>query len=274
MKKGLLTITAFLALTTTNAQVVYTENFEAADTWTAEQAWSAMDVDGDGKNWGLYDMSEDATFGALGIAPGSNSWDTNALTPDNYFISPAIDLSAVTELSLSFDYAAIDPDWAGENFSVYAVAVDGANTLTVALGTATPLHTETISTGGVIYNQTVDISSLSGSDSVYVVFRHHDCTDMYILVIDNISITSSASVNTMALNTKAFPNPAAEELNIELKSDMASVSIVSMDGKVISTQDANGTATKVNVGGLTSGVYMYQITTAKGEVVTNTFVKK
>jgi hypothetical protein len=120
MKKILLSITAIIAAASLNAQVVYSENFEGYATWTPEQVWTPVDVDQDGKNWGFWNRGTQA---APNIAAGSRSWDAVPLTPNNYFISPAIDLSSIAGLGaeLSFNVLALDPDYFAENYSVYAV---------------------------------------------------------------------------------------------------------------------------------------------------------
>ncbi|MBI1836645.1 MAG: T9SS type A sorting domain-containing protein [Flavobacteriia bacterium] len=270
MKKGLLTIGAFLACTIAVKAQVYSENFENVAGWTASTAWSVFDADGDSLNWGVYDVTTSTTpaIAALGSAAGSASWDSIALTPDNYFISPAINLSTLTSAGLSFKYAAADPSYPAENFSVYAVA-----DLTT-LATATAVYTETIATGGVVNTKNIDLTSLVGNDSVYVVFRHHNCTDQYILLVDDVQINNTAGLAEASVEVSVFPNPTTELLNINLKEEMISVSILSADGKVVATQDVNGMTTSVNVANLVNGIYMYQITTAKGVIVTDTFVKK
>lgn len=71
-----------------------------------------------------------------------------------------------------------------------------------------------------------------------------------------------------------YPNPANEALNFNLNGKASSISILSLEGKLISSTDVNGNFASINVAGLTSGVYMYQVKTSNGAVVTNKFVKK
>jgi len=58
-------------------------------------------------------------------------------------------------------------------------------------------------------------------------------------------------------------------LNIVSTEQVASVAIISMDGKVAMTT----TATSVEVGTLTPGMYIYEVTTTSGNVSRNTFMK-
>ena len=57
-------------------------------------------------------------------------------------------------------------------------------------------YTETISGDacGSWANRSLDISAATG-DLVYIGLRHHGVTDMYILNIDNVSVTSSTMSN-------------------------------------------------------------------------------
>lgn len=71
-----------------------------------------------------------------------------------------------------------------------------------------------------------------------------------------------------------YPNPAIDVLNFNLNGDATSIAILTLDGKVISSQEVSDTFAKVNVSSLTSGIYMYQVTTTSGVVTTNKFVKK
>ncbi len=277
MKKGLLSMGAILALTVStslNAQI-YSEDFENAAAWDATTGWGTFQNDADTNQWGLFDLSTqtDPILAGMGTCAGSASWEGVALTPDNYIYSPPINLTAYTETALSFKYIAADPAYPGENFSVYVVK-NQADLLT-----ATPVYTETIAVGGVLNTKTVDISALSGTadaDSVRIVFRHHNCTDMYYLFIDDIQVADLAGLNKVeAIAVSAFPNPVVDVLNINLKENISSVTIMSTEGKVISSNLVNNLNTaSVNVAELVSGVYMYQVKTSNGVVVTNKFVKK
>jgi hypothetical protein len=273
MKKILLSITAVVAAISVNAQTtVYSEDFSGVANWTPEQAWQVADVVGDGKTWGFYNFAGATTlpaeFQALGIVAGSNSWDTVALTPDNFFISPAVDLTGFTSASLSFTIGALDPDWPAENYSVYVV------TDVAQVATATPVLTETIATGGVLAVKTADISAVAGSATATIVVRHHACTDQYILVFDNVVVTAgtgAGNVNSLTFEASVFPNPASDVLNINTNGvEVASIAIYSLDGKVVAT----GNGTSVNVASLTEGMYIYEVVATNGAVSKNTFVKK
>lgn len=81
-------------------------------------------------------------------------------------------------------------------------------------------------------------------------------------------------VDENAITTSVYPNPANDVLNINLSANATSVSIIGMDGKVISTEAINANTAAVNVSNLVAGVYFYEIVAENGTVVRNTFVKK
>lgn len=84
----LMTLFTCLAM---NAQVeVYYEDFEDQDI----SDWTLYDADGDGNNWG--DMFQVTETGGTPVSPVSlisRSWMGGALTPDNWAVTPAIDLT-------------------------------------------------------------------------------------------------------------------------------------------------------------------------------------
>lgn len=76
-----------------------------------------------------------------------------------------------------------------------------------------------------------------------------------------------------AASAVVYPNPVNDVLNVKFNSEISSVSVIGMDGKVISTTSANGVYTTVNVSDLKAGVYFYEVTGSNGSVVRNSFVK-
>ncbi|NRA12338.1 MAG: T9SS type A sorting domain-containing protein [Crocinitomicaceae bacterium] len=86
-------------------------------------------------------------------------------------------------------------------------------------------------------------------------------------------ISYYAGLNEATVTAKVYPNPATDVLNITASNEVSTVSIIGMDGKVISTTDVNGTTTSVDIAALNAGVYFYEVVTVEG-TVRNTFVKK
>lgn len=79
-----------------------------------------------------------------------------------------------------------------------------------------------------------------------------------------------AGIDENVITTSVYPNPANDVLNIVASEEIATVSIVALDGKVV----ANASSSSVNVAELKSGMYIYEVTTTSGKVARDTFMKK
>src|SRR5690554_7606868 len=78
---------ALLFASGVSAQTYFNDDFSTAIT----DNWTLVDSDGDGNNWGLFDSQ-----GPQGQVATSASWNQAVLTPDNWMISNAIDLTSAT----------------------------------------------------------------------------------------------------------------------------------------------------------------------------------
>lgn len=79
-----------------------------------------------------------------------------------------------------------------------------------------------------------------------------------------------AGIEENTISTSVYPNPANDVLNIVASEQIENVVILSLDGKVAATS----TSSTVEVGNLTSGMYIYEVTTTSGKVSRDTFMKK
>jgi hypothetical protein len=261
------------------AQTVIYSASELADF----EAMSIVDADGDGQAWFVADFtgSQNPAFDAQGEVLGSFSWDPETqapLTPDNWVVTPPIDLTGYESVSLSWARGSVDPDWPEENYSVYVVTAADLTAAVVAFSTATPIYTETIAVGGTMVVRTEDLSDFDDTENVYIGFRHHDCSDWFLLILDDIVVTgtesSTSGLANYALNLSAYPNPASDVLNISIAEPMSTIAIVGMDGRTVLNTTVSGSETTVDVSSLLPGVYYYTIATENGNVVRNSFVKK
>jgi hypothetical protein len=279
MRKTLL----FIALATvsgySNAQVAY-----SASGLADFSNMTSVDADGDTQNWGVFDFMTanngapvGTSFDAQGELLGSFSWDpaTQApLTPDNWIITPAIDLTSLTAATLSWGRASVDPDYEAENYSVYVVTAVDQTALLTALVAATPVYTETIAVGDEWLERSVNINSFAGQNNVYVAFRHHACTDEFILVIDDILVANTAGLEENKMDVSIFPNPAADVLNVNTSLEVTSVKVFGLDGKIVLSENVDGFNVQINIAELTSGAYIVEAIGANGGVVRTNFIKK
>lgn len=140
--------------------------------------WLNIDKDGDNKKWFSY-IAEGAARTGVKCA-GSASWDDNkALRPDNWLVTPPIE---ITHDNFILDYyvGAQDPEWVAEKYGIF-----------ISNKTANPsdfveVFSEVLQ--GVNWvNRQVDLSNFLG-DIIYIAFRHYDCTDMFYIKIDDVLI--------------------------------------------------------------------------------------
>ena len=162
----------------------YTMGFESTDNLAC---WNLIDNDGDGYGWDFDTWSSAGySHGGTGVA-GSASYinGVGVLTPDNWLVSPPIQLSSGHGYTLTWYDGAVDSSYYDEHYSVY-VSTTGNN---VTNFTGTPLFQTTLTT--VNYTQrSVNLSTYAGQ-TVYIAFRHHNSTDVYWLLLDDITITES-----------------------------------------------------------------------------------
>lgn len=167
------------------------------------QGWTQIDADGDGYGWlssisgGLYYGAGHNPASVIYLVSGSFTNVGNIpLTPDNYLVSPQVNLGG----SISFLARAEDANYAAEHFGVAVSTTGNQNP-----NDFVTIQEWTISSrdGGVSSNvprggsrsattwlrYTVDLSAYAGQ-SGYVAIRHFNCTDQYVLNIDDITIMS------------------------------------------------------------------------------------
>ena len=170
-----------------NATVIWSDDFNDLDV----SDWTVYDKDGDGYLWSAVQSVDDVgnPSGSPLITSASYINNVGPLTPDNWIISPEIDLSAVTEgpVTLKYGVFASDPDWNQENYAVYVSTTNNPTNES----DFTLLFTE-FDLPGLETERTVDLSAYAGQ-KIYITFRHFDVTDMYRINIDNVSVVAGVS---------------------------------------------------------------------------------
>ena len=187
--------------------VVFSDDFEGG-----LGNWVTIDADGDGNTWahssdpGIYhnsgvNLSGTGHEGSDGYAiSGSFANQTSqALTPDNYLVTAdKVALGGV----LYFYVCAQDASYAAEHFGV---AVSTTNNTEASAFTMLDEWTLTAAPSmkkgpgkkgpqrdqGNWYQYVVDLSSYAGQEG-YVAIRHFNCSDQFILNLDDVEITAPA----------------------------------------------------------------------------------
>ena len=200
MKKTFLFLTLFLTMLTfgVRAQVpVFTEGFEGTSLPTG---WTIIDADQDGNNWEHISVQGDLSSGHTGSgAYASYSYDNStydALTPNNWLVTPAIALSGTSSLTYWFIVAQSYP---ADHYGVYVSTTSATDTSAFTL-----LYEETpTSANGTWTMRTVDLTNYSGN-TVYIAFRHFNCTDQLVLVLDDITVYSTSSESILMVTPEAI----------------------------------------------------------------------
>ena len=179
------------------------------------QGWTNIDADGDGYIWvssadpGAYHNAGVSLSGlghndseAFVISGSYSNASGMALHPDNYLVSPQVQLGGMVK----FYAQAQDVNYAAEHFGLAvsttsntdASAFTTVQEWTMTAKNAGPKNGVRAVRAGEWYEYTVDLSAYSGMG--YVAIRHFNCTDQFILNVDDITIGDPAKGGDRALN--------------------------------------------------------------------------
>lgn len=176
--------------------VLFSEDFEDATTLSE---WILADVDGDGFDWD-YDNGATLTSHSGSGKLYSASYDNDsytALTPDNWVFTPAFKL-AQSNNYVSLWVCPQDASYALEHYAVYVTNQDPmeltnleAGCTKIAEGTLTQGYTTSsveVKASGTWEQVIAKIPSSFDGDEVYIGVRHFDCTDMFVIVMDDLEV--------------------------------------------------------------------------------------
>ena len=195
---------------------------DAAITWDFEDstqwaAFSAVDVDDDGFNWQYFDntgltSNRMSTHSGEGVV-ASASYDKgtgNALTPDNWLISPEVTLGGV----LSFWAEGQDADYCDEVFAVYVCIGDPVD------DTSFQKISEDITATGEFVEYEFDLSAYQGQVGHFAI-RHYNVTDMFWLNVDDITLDPEAVALPYPVVPEIAVTPATTSAYVEWAADEA-----------------------------------------------------
>ena len=157
--------------------------------------WQNIDADNDGNSWFLYAVAGAAHSGHQCIASASWISNSGALTPNNWLITPAINLTENS--TLSWWVGAQDPDWPQDNYDV-KISTTSSDISDFTYN----LFSETISIAEWT-QKTVSLEAYN-NQTVYIAFVHNNCTDNFYMKLDDIEVTN---VNNQTLFASDFTDP-------------------------------------------------------------------
>lgn len=151
-------------------------NLEGFEGTFLPTCWTSIDADGDGQNWFLYNAANSPFEGLNSAASASWTNATGPLTPDNYLVSPQLELG--DSPVLTYQVGAQDPAWPAEQYGVYV------STTGNAAADFTQVFVETL-VDGAWHERTVDLSAYA-NQTVYISWRHFGVTDNFYMKLDAI----------------------------------------------------------------------------------------
>ena len=242
-----------------SSSLPYLNDFNDPDAWTNCQTF--YDNDADGNYW--YYVNYADIDGAGNNVAASASWTsaTGALTPDNWVIMGPIDLTDHTDALLEWKVRGIDSAWCQENYSVYVGSSNNYNDLINGLVS----YNETIANGGdacgnTFAERSLDISTATGG-LVYIGFRHHNVTDLFVLNVDDVSVTSSTMSNEdfIMQNIEYSFNQETNTLRVISEELLSNIQIYNMLGQEVLNQDLSDTSALLNLSSLSSSIYIVNV---------------
>lgn len=220
------------------------------------ECWTIIDADNDEFSWDVLNNAELAFDGDYSMI--SYSWVDLPLTPDNYLITPKVELG--TNDSLYYVVRATDSDFANENYSIL-VSTTGTNLADFT----DEIFTEVLNSSEY-QGRSVDLSAYAG-ETVYIAFRHHNVSDEFAFNIDAVKLPGTiicypASVFDPEVleNISIYPNPSSGVFNV-MNSGAAEqyiIRVIDMTGKVVSADNVmlnNGTQHQIDLNDFADGFY-------------------
>jgi len=239
--------------------IPFVESFEGS---FPPSCWTMIDADGDGYNWEQRNIAGWSAQHGTGVAVSASWVDDGsatglALTPDNYLITPALTITDATT-NLSFWVAAQDVDYPAEKFSVL-VSTTGKD---IADFTNT-IHTEVLN--DTAFKNIILPLSTFNNETIYIAFRHWDCTDEFYMKIDNVVVDIAVGINEVSAHiVNIYPNPTNNVLNVNSSSIVRSYRVINAIGQIVDENIVETYMFSINTSTYKHGIYFIQLETEHG----------
>ena len=256
---------------------VYNTSVYTFDNNTTE-GWTVIDADGDGFTWvlgsqcgGIY-LQDGASLAGSGhnesadlMTSGSYSNVYGVLTPDNYLVSPL----KANYTFIRFYACAQDASYAAEHFGVALSLASNTNPSDFIMldewtMTSKGSGVKTDGRGGETrqgtwYEYTVNLDAYAGQE-FWLAIRHFNCTDMFMLNVDDIEIAVGDAVPEYTADFMSiYPNPAKDKVMIASDVTVNEYRIYDVTGAEIMSNKVNSDTFEVNVSAMPAGVYYIRI---------------
>lgn len=206
----------------------------------------------DAENRNFDPFSGNKYAGAWGAVPSTTGGPT---ANDDWLISPVITLAASGN-SLTYQIKALSDTYGDESYQIGVYVGTGSPTgssdFTILGGTRTatyPAWEEVV----------VDLGAYDGMDIRIGI--HYISSDVYLLMVDDVSVDTTLSVDQFNLNSFSHNYDKASQL-LKLESSsmaMTNVEIYSILGQNIMSQSLNGQSESIDISSLNDGVYIAKV---------------
>jgi hypothetical protein len=226
------------------------------------ETWTTIDQDGDGYIWIMNTWETE-------VYTVSESWidGPGPLTPNNYLISPLIDLTALTgdeTVGLRFTVQVASEDYPEEH---YMVAVStGSNGVVEDFTDTIFEETTSLADYYVWTERLVDLTDYKG-EQIYLTWCHFNTTDMYKLLLDSVQVYYTTAQFVPTQNKESlvvYPNPANEKMSISGDFENAEIQISTINGKEVYRNSNFTKKTILDVSTFENGVYILNLITSEG----------
>ena len=171
----------------------FSESFDA--TSGTRNCWTTYNSNGDNLGWTTFYNGFDQE------SMLSFSYDNvtyNPVTPNNWLISPKLHSNAGSNVTMEWTVAAGDEEFFAEHYGVYV------STTTTDTANFTLINEWTL-TSAAQSTQVLDLSAYAGQD-IYVAFRHFNCNNEFVLIIDDVELYEGSFVPDTLTVTFAVNN--------------------------------------------------------------------
>ncbi len=242
--------------------------------------WNLIDNDGDGFNWEVIDFDLDDDGSPDGNPTlASFSYDNNSftpLTPDNWIITEAIDLTNATEGSQTLTWKArgLDMNFADENYTVYVATGNDITDFLASTVTFNEIIGQNGGAGETFVDRSLDISGFAGQ-MVYIAFRHHNVTDEFVLNIDDLAVTATLGLDEFNNNVfKHYYNKDTDVLTLDSSNlPLDNIEMFNVLGQEVLRKGLSDTIESISLAEMQDGVYIAKVT-IEGQVQTVKLLKQ
>lgn len=204
-------------------QTLFYESFESGN---IPATWKLYDIDGDGEKWEIHPFTA-AHTGSYSVA--SYSWfNGNALTPDNWLITPQITIP--DSAMLEFFVAAVSQSYSQEH---YQIKVSTTDTQFASFTHIIWEETLPASNNSWLFRD-ISLTAFTGQQ-IYIAFVHNQSTNHFAIKLDDITINQYAKSNPELMGYHVFRadlnSNTATQLTSAIIADTLFTDYPAIDGK-------------------------------------------